>query len=233
MLVCVSALLATAPAQDQAPLERLPSIRSDVRLVLVPVMVTDRRGATLTGLVQEHFKLFEERTPQTIASFKEEDAPCSIGIVFDVSGSMEGTLPDAVTKLIIENGMLPRFRANDFAGGIACRTHHRLAARCVHVQHSRAQAGSGSDRSGNGIGDVMIFEIKEYAAAGIYQVANDCRPLSRIELHADLVGMGGVSNGRHNLPGGRRRRHIQGNDEALTRIHFHRCRVYLLLAGIG
>lgn len=99
IVICVAALLATATAQDRASLERLPSIRSDVRLVLVPVTVTDRRGAVLTGLAQEHFKLFEEKTPQAIASFKEEDAPCSVGIVFDVSGSMKPRMAQAKSAL--------------------------------------------------------------------------------------------------------------------------------------
>jgi Ca-activated chloride channel family protein len=98
-VVCVAALLATSTAQDRASLERVASIRSDVRLVLVPVTVTDRRGAVLTGLVQEHFKLFEERTPQQIASFKEEDVPCSVGVVFDVSGSMRPRLAQAKSAL--------------------------------------------------------------------------------------------------------------------------------------
>ncbi len=31
---------------------------------------------------------------------------------------LEGTLTDAVTKLIIENSILPRFKAADFSGGI-------------------------------------------------------------------------------------------------------------------
>ena len=36
----------------------------------------------------------------------------------DVGYGLEGSLTDAVSRLIIENGIVPRFRANDFAGGI-------------------------------------------------------------------------------------------------------------------
>ena len=36
----------------------------------------------------------------------------------EVGYGLEGTLTDAVSRLIIENGIVPRFRANDFAGGI-------------------------------------------------------------------------------------------------------------------
>src|SRR5262249_1299392 len=45
-------------------------------------------------------------------------APTERKVRIEVGYGLEGTLPDAVGKLIIENGVIPRFRANDFAGGI-------------------------------------------------------------------------------------------------------------------
>jgi len=99
MMVAVASLLATSTGQESGVRERVPSIRSDVRMVLVPVTVTDRRGEVLTGLAQQQFKVFEEKTPQPIASFKEEDAPCSVGVVFDVSGSMKPKLAQARAAL--------------------------------------------------------------------------------------------------------------------------------------
>jgi len=45
-------------------------------------------------------------------------APNERKVRIEVGYGLEGTLPDAVGKLIIENGILPRFRANDFSGGI-------------------------------------------------------------------------------------------------------------------
>jgi uncharacterized protein len=45
-------------------------------------------------------------------------APSERKVRFEVGYGLEGTMPDAVAKLIIENGVLPRFRAGDFAGGI-------------------------------------------------------------------------------------------------------------------
>jgi VWFA-related protein len=57
-------------------------------LVLIPVTVTDGGGRVVTGLEKEHFTLFEDNTPQEITHFAAEDAPASIGIVFDASDSM-------------------------------------------------------------------------------------------------------------------------------------------------
>ena len=45
-------------------------------------------------------------------------APTERKVRIEVGYGLEGTLPDAVGKLIIENGIIPRFRANDFSGGI-------------------------------------------------------------------------------------------------------------------
>jgi uncharacterized protein len=45
-------------------------------------------------------------------------APNERRVRIEVGYGLEGTLTDAVSRLIIENGILPRFRANDFAGGI-------------------------------------------------------------------------------------------------------------------
>ena len=92
-------LFGRSPGQNRASLNPSTVIRSEVRLVLVPVTVTDRRGAVVNGLGREHFKLLEEKTPLPIASFTQEDAPCSVGIVFDVSGSMKPALPQAKSTL--------------------------------------------------------------------------------------------------------------------------------------
>ena len=61
-------------------------VRSD--LVLIPVTVTDGRGRAVSGLEKEHFTLFEDNAPQKITHFAAEDAPASIGILFDASDSM-------------------------------------------------------------------------------------------------------------------------------------------------
>ena len=57
-------------------------------MVLIPVTVTDPLNRFVTGLEQEAFKIFEDKAEQKIVSFGSEDAPLSIGIVFDTSGSM-------------------------------------------------------------------------------------------------------------------------------------------------
>jgi len=69
-----------------------PNIRVDTTLVLIPVTVTDPLNRFVTGLEREHFRLFEDKIEQELTHFASEDAPLSIGLVFDASGSMGSKL---------------------------------------------------------------------------------------------------------------------------------------------
>ncbi|MBM3745844.1 MAG: VWA domain-containing protein [Acidobacteria bacterium] len=71
---------------------RSPSIRVLTELVLIPVTVTDPMNRFVTGLEREHFRLFEDKVEQSVTHFASEDAPLSVGIVFDTSGSMGSKL---------------------------------------------------------------------------------------------------------------------------------------------
>jgi Ca-activated chloride channel family protein len=67
-------------------------IRMNVDMVLVPITVTDPLNRLVTGLEIDDFQIFENSSQQQIASFACEDAPVSIGIIFDLSGSMTSKL---------------------------------------------------------------------------------------------------------------------------------------------
>jgi len=84
-----------APDTAESVTDRHANIRIDTDLVLIPVSVTDPVGKFVTGLDKENFKLTEDKGPQEILNFSSEDAPMSIGIVFDTSGSMGDKLQTA------------------------------------------------------------------------------------------------------------------------------------------
>ncbi len=75
-------------AARMATSRRDARIRVDVNLVLVPMTVTDPMNRLVTGLERENFQIFDNNSPQVIKSFSTDDAPVTIGIVFDLSGSM-------------------------------------------------------------------------------------------------------------------------------------------------
>jgi Ca-activated chloride channel family protein len=75
-------------------------IRVDVNLVLVPVTVTDPLNRLVTGLEKQDFFLYENNALQKIKSFSAEDAPVSIGIIFDLSGSMTDKINRARNSIL-------------------------------------------------------------------------------------------------------------------------------------
>jgi len=62
--------------------------KKNVEMVLVPVTITDPLNRFVTGLDRQNFNLFEGKDQQEIKTFSSEDAPVSIGVIFDMSGSM-------------------------------------------------------------------------------------------------------------------------------------------------
>ena len=75
-------------------------LKVDVDLVLVPVTVTDPLNRLVTGLDKENFQLFEGNTTQQIRTFSSEDAPVSLGVIFDSSGSMSSKMDRAKDAVV-------------------------------------------------------------------------------------------------------------------------------------
>ena len=76
-------------------------LKVDVDLVLVPVTITDPMNRLVTGLEKDNFQLFEGNSSQEIRSFSSEDAPVSLGVIFDSSGSMSSKM-DRAKEAVIE-----------------------------------------------------------------------------------------------------------------------------------
>ena len=72
-----------------------------VDLVLVPVTITDPLNRLVTGLDRDNFNLFEGKDQQEIKTFSSEDAPVSIGVIFDMSGSM-GSKIERAREAVVE-----------------------------------------------------------------------------------------------------------------------------------
>ena len=70
-------------------------MKVDVDLVLVPVTITDPMNRLVTGLDKDNFSLWEGKDQQEIRHFSSEDAPVSLGVIFDMSGSMTSKIERA------------------------------------------------------------------------------------------------------------------------------------------
>ena len=106
MRLCNKAILAVFLAAAALPLPAQPSpaqaapAQAPPQMVFVPVTVTDHKNRVLTGLVGEDFQIYENNLKQEVASLAPLDAPASIGILFDLSGSMTSKLTQARESIL-------------------------------------------------------------------------------------------------------------------------------------
>jgi Ca-activated chloride channel family protein len=83
------------PAPAPSPIPDKKAIQVEVNLALVNVTVTDPYDRLVTGLEKENFRVFEDGVEQEVVTFSSEDVPISIGVIFDMSGSMSDKVDKA------------------------------------------------------------------------------------------------------------------------------------------
>jgi Ca-activated chloride channel family protein len=77
-----------------------PAFMKNVELVLVPVMITNPMNQLVTGFQKENFRVYEGDQEQAIRYFSSEDAPLSLGVIFDISESMTSKMDKAREAVI-------------------------------------------------------------------------------------------------------------------------------------
>jgi Ca-activated chloride channel family protein len=111
------------------------------------VTVTDHSGKAVAGLDMTHFTIFDGDTQQKITHFSAEDAPSSIGIVFDASDSMGPKMRkarEAVNALLNSVNQNSEFfleRFSNRAEVIVPMTSH---LREIHDRVERLEVGGGT-----------------------------------------------------------------------------------------
>ncbi len=81
-----------------ATVEKDPYTISDtVDLVLLDLSVKDPRGGFVSGLTRSDFRVYEDGHLRSIAEFANVDAPVSVGLVLDDSGSMRPKRAEVIT----------------------------------------------------------------------------------------------------------------------------------------
>jgi len=110
-------------------------------LVTFTVTVTDTYGRYVSGLNKNAFTVLDEKQPQDIAFFSDDDAPVSVGVIFDVSGSMSGD------KIKRARDALSRF----------IQTSHNADEYFLIAFNSRAQLLLDRTRDGNAVLDKLTF----------------------------------------------------------------------------
>jgi uncharacterized protein len=77
----------------------------------------------------------------------------------EVGYGLEGTLTDAVTRLILENAVLPRFRANDYAGGVTRGVDDIVSALSGNADEFKQRAAQRPDAAPKGIDPLVLIII--------------------------------------------------------------------------
>jgi Ca-activated chloride channel family protein len=76
-----------------------PVLKTLTNLVTMNITVTDPQGRFVTGLEEDHFEIYDDKVRQKIEFFSDEDSPVSVGVIFDISGSMKGRIQRATFAL--------------------------------------------------------------------------------------------------------------------------------------
>ncbi|MEP7149036.1 MAG: VWA domain-containing protein [Acidobacteriota bacterium] len=92
LAVLFTTLSVSAQQAQPTPPEQDPDapIRIKTDLVTLTLTVTDVYGRYVMGLGKNSFTVFDNNQEQEISFFSDTDAPVSLGVLFDVSGSMSG-----------------------------------------------------------------------------------------------------------------------------------------------
>ena len=104
-LLLAASCFSTAPAQQPNPPAAVPetttatsTLKVDARLVNVPVVVHDKKGALVQNLTRDNFILQVDGNPQTIRYFNiDTDLPLTLGLLVDTSMSQRNALDDERT----------------------------------------------------------------------------------------------------------------------------------------
>ena len=128
--------------QQKSPIEiEKGVVITNTDLITFTVTVTDTYGRYVSGLGKNAFTVLDEKKPQEITFFSDDDAPVSVGVIFDVSGSMSGDkikrARDALSKFI--------------------QTSHNSDEYFLIAFNSRAQLLLDKTRDGNAVLDKLTF----------------------------------------------------------------------------
>jgi VWFA-related protein len=89
----LTALAAVICLAISSAAQQPPTFHAEARLVVLHVTVTNPHGELITNLDRGSFAVYESGRPQSIALFRRNDVPISLGLVIDNSGSMRSLRP--------------------------------------------------------------------------------------------------------------------------------------------
>lgn len=128
---------------DPSLTKGLPLLKSNVNLVLVPVTVTDPMDRLVTGLDKSNFSVYQDKEKEQIRNLSSDDAPISVGIILDVSGSMADKIDrarEAVSQFLETANPQDEFFLITFSNGPAVVSHFTSRVQDIESRLPTVQA---------------------------------------------------------------------------------------------
>ena len=138
------------------------TIKFDTSLVMVPVSFIDRNGHDVPPLKRENFRIDENGVSQKIAYFATTDAPFSVLLLIDTSGSTEARLreiQDAAIKFVDILKPVDRVMVMSFDDHIEveCRPTNERDEITKAIRHTRTGGGT---RLYDAVDDILRKQLK-------------------------------------------------------------------------
>lgn len=171
------------PKQDSEADDVRVNIRADTTLVLVPVEVSDPLNRPVSGLEAENFKIFDDKVEQKITSFAMEDDPIAVGLVFDVSGSMQRDLGQ--TRMAAQRFFNTANKGDEF---------------CLVVLSSEAKVAVPLTDRPSQIDSELMFAKGGGSTAlldGVYLGLNEVKKSKKLRKALIIISDGGENNSRY------------------------------------
>ncbi len=152
-----------ASVSEPTLVPRTKPMRVDVDLVLVPVTVTDALNRPVVDLPRQNFTLYEGGVAQPIRYFSNEDAPISVGLILDCSGSMWN-------KIEYEREAVAEFFKNanpqDDYFAISVSSHPEvIATSSQSIETIEARLGETEPKGGTALYDAVYLGISRMGSA--------------------------------------------------------------------
>jgi VWFA-related protein len=191
LLIQLPAVLAQQP----------PVVKIDTELVNLNVVVTDRQGQRVRGLVMDDFEVSEDGVKQEISHFVADERPLKLVLLFDISISMEEILPTVKqTAIRFVEGLSVDDRLSVVSFASEVRLHTNWADRWKSIEAIKALAPEphpqpippAPGRNGYNIGDhnTFLYEAFQY----VFDLLRNNRERIAVIMFSDGIDTGA---GRH------------------------------------
>jgi len=146
------------PGDEQALVEKLKSFRERTGHQFAVATVPSLQGTSVEDFANRLFREWKLGDATRNDGALLLVAPSERKVRIEVGYGLEGDLTDAVSRLIIENAILPRFRAGDIPGGISRGADDVMAVFSGQAEDYKARAAQLSQQEEAPAG-VSIFMI--------------------------------------------------------------------------